>query len=195
MCKVAILGILICSGCVQLTDSQRVAVGEANAQIVSIESRVETLEPILADLCAKIKDVTSKIADGELPKAEGKALLILYKGKKDVVKAELKAAVAEATLLAETVKAINDAGVPWYQQLWLLLPGILCGVAAYSKNKQLRIVSTAFGAVSRGVDAAMDGMTKKTSDKIKSQIALEVGNKGILLNVKKLHAESHERKI
>ena len=144
------IGILIlASGCAELTKEQLNTISENNARIARIgvniarlSASVNRLEPIAGELFDKIKDVVEKVAKGELPKEEGERLIALYKKQKGPVEAEIKMAkaemelaVIEAEALAKETKAVSDSGVKWYQQLWLMLPGIITTVIAIAKGR------------------------------------------------------------
>lgn len=146
LCVVLIIPV----GCVQLTEEQRNQISTANAAIVAIEARIGRLLPVANDLYKKIKDVVEKMAKGEMPKEQGEGLIKLYKSKRDAVQEEIRAGVDEVKTIKGVVVAINDAGVPWYQQLWLLLPGLLAGgAAALNRHGKFRGASEALATSGR----------------------------------------------
>lgn len=152
MCVVIL--VLVPTACVQLTEQQRNDVTAANTKIVSIQARLGRLAPTIEELTAKIKSVVEKIARGEMPKADGEDLIALYKSQRDPVEVEIRAGISEVKELAATVEAINDSGVPWYQQLWLLLPGIVAGAAGVARTVgKLNGANLALGVLARAGDA------------------------------------------
>jgi len=162
---VLVLVLFLSAGCVQLTEDQQNRVSEASAKVVSIEARIGKLVPVLDRLCKNIADVVEKVARGELPKEEGDRLIALYKAQKEPVEMEIKAGIEEVKILAKTVEAIRDSGVPWYQQLWLLLPSILGGVVAYNRNSKLGAANKIMGVLARAGNAA-DGFGGHVVDEV-----------------------------
>lgn len=134
--------IFLLTGCVQLTKEQRDDVTKLNKASAGLGVRIETLEPVLQGLWDKMKEVAAAVARGELPKEEGAKLIEALRKERDPLQKEYAAATVEIKTILAKVTAINDSGVPWYQQLWLLLPAALGLAGTVLKSRQV----TALGA-------------------------------------------------
>lgn len=133
-----VMALMLFTGCVQLTEQQRNDVSAANQSMVDITVSIDALEPIAIDLWSKISDVVEKMANGEIPQAKGKALIKRFREQLDPVKEKLASARDEIKVLTSKVAAINESGIGWGQQLWLLLPGLLAAAGGIS-NRQLKL--------------------------------------------------------
>ena len=165
-CVVPVLCLVLVVGCVQLTEQQRNDISELNSRLVQIQARISLLYHKVEQLADKIKAVIEKVARGQMPKEEGDRLIELFKQEKTVLETEIKAGIEDARVIGKTVKAINDSGVPWYQTLWLMLPGLAAGAAGIIRGniKGSRAESIA-GVLSRAgnVVAGFGGAVHKES--------------------------------
>lgn len=183
------LGFIV-AGCAALTPEQEARIAKIVQEVGNIRSEIAEVAPDLEKFSKLIVETTKKIADGEIPKEEGKQLLEFYKAKKDLAKekiARLKGSME--TIEAEKAK-LEAEGVSTWRTIGEVGLGLL--LSALGVNRQLKLggVTKAFGIVSRVTDAT-GGATGEAPPEMRREIDTERKRVKLPFGVlKDLHAEA-----
>ena len=164
-----VTGLMFQGGCGHVTPAQDARIDRLIERGQKIEVEAENARAALAGfleiydtLKGKADAIMAAIASGEIPGAEGVALLQEIESQKDAIEKQAQAArsavdglVAEGKAAYSEVKALRAAGVPWYVIVGRIGTGLLLGgsggLALYFRRK-LGIFGQVIGALSRAGD-------------------------------------------
>lgn len=142
MASYAAVVLMLACGCAALTPEEDATVNRLGATLREIAAEIESLLAENAVVVRSIEAVVAKVASGEMPAAEGAALVDAWKASKDQrdvriaqLSRDQKLVVAEMASLNASIKA---RGASVWESIGTILGGILAGVLGLRGAQKIR---------------------------------------------------------